>query len=255
MLASTRAESWIVRARHTPKTSVRLFCFPYAGGGASAFNAWAGQLPPDVDICAVQLPGRETRQTEDPFISLGPMLEALAAALKPHCDMPFAFFGHCLGALVAFELARRLEGSHRGRLRHLFVAGCRAPQLLTSERAIHKLPERDFVARLRELKQTPEEVLQNTELLSLFLPLLRADFGVWETYFYSDGEPLACPISAFAGSEERELNPEGLQRWHVQTRSAFTARRLPGDHFFLHGSRTLLLRFITEDLRRTLRQG
>src|SRR5712692_4406600 len=254
MVTSMIPGSWVVQARSTPRARIRLFCFPYAGAGASAFNAWSNQLPPDVDICAVQLPGRETRQREKPFTRLAPIIEVLAQAMVPFCDIPFAFFGHCMGALIAFELARRLSGSQEPGLHHLFVSGCRAPQLPGPEPFIHKLPEPDFMERLRELKQTPEVLLQDSELMSLFLPALRADFSVWETYDYSDGEPLNCPISAFGGSEDAKLEIEAVSLWRVQTRNSFTPRMLPGGHFFLHSSRTLLLRFITQDLRQTLRR-
>lgn len=235
-----------------PRARLRLFCFPYAGGGASAFNTWADQLPSDIEVCAVQLPGRETRLREESFTRLAPMVEALARTVTPYCDLPFAFFGHCMGALIAFELARWLGRSEQGGPCHLFVAGCRAPQLPGPELSLHTLPESDFVERLRELKQTPEILLQDNELMSLFLPALRADFSAWETYVYSEGQPLNCPISAFGGSEDTKLKLEAVRLWCVQTRSSFTPRMLPGNHFFLHGSRTLLLRFITEDLGQTL---
>ena len=203
----------------------------------------------------MQLPGRESRVTEEPFTQLAPMLEALSEAIKPYCEIPFAFFGHCMGALIAFELARRLNDRQQVLLQNLFVAGCRAPQLPRSEQAIHELPEPDFVAKLRELNQVPELVLQDEELLSLFMPVLRADFSVWDTYAYSDGKVLDCPISVFGGTQDRKLMLEALQPWRDQTRSAVTSRMLPGDHFFVHSSRSLLLRCITEDLRRTSPQS
>src|SRR5207245_9018778 len=132
------------------------------------------------------------------------------------------------------------------------VARCRVPQLSKSEDPIRGLPEVEFVGRLRALNLTPEAVFQDPELLSLFLPVLRADFSIWETYKYSDGEPLNCSISAFGGLEDRKLKLEVLQQWQVHTRGQFTTRMLPGGHFFLHGSQGLLLRFIGEDLKRTL---
>jgi medium-chain acyl-[acyl-carrier-protein] hydrolase len=253
MGAPAISERWVVRPRNVPRARVRLFCFPYAGGGASAFNGWADQVPADVEICAIQLPGRETRINEEPFARLEPMIEAAAGAVVPYDDLPFAFFGHCLGALIAFELARRLGASVNSGLRHLFVAGCRAPQLPRVGRSIHTLPDSAFIERLRELKQTPEILLHNSELMSLYLPALRADFGVWETYVYADGEPLACPISAFGGMEDAKLTPDAVQPWRAQTRNAFVRRALPGNHFFLHSSRPLLLQLISDDLRHTLR--
>jgi medium-chain acyl-[acyl-carrier-protein] hydrolase len=254
MVTSTRTENWIVRSTPVLKPSLRLFCFPCAGAGASSFNAWPSQLQPDVDICAVQLPGRETRYTEDSFEELSPIIDGLIEAIKPWCDLPIAFFGHCLGALIAFELARQLSAPGRQGLLQLFVAGCRAPQCPPLEAPIHGLPDHHFLARLRELNQMPEAILQDPELLNLFMPVLRADFSVWESYVYAAAEPLDCSISAFGGADEKKLTQEALQQWSVQTRGPFVARRLPGDHFFIHSSRTLLLRFIGEDLRRALRR-
>lgn len=254
MVASATTENWIIRLRPAVKPSLRLFCFPYAGGGASTFNAWANQFQSDVDLCAVQAPGRESRYSEEPFLSLAPMIDCLVEAIEPFCDLPFAFFGHCLGALTAFELARGLSTTQKEGLVHLFVSGCRAPQLPMSMAPIHLLPEQEFTAQLKKGNQIPDVVLEDPELLSLFMPVLRADFSVWETYVYSNGEPLDCPISAFCGSQEINLTPETLQLWSVQTRDSCIVRMLPGNHFFIHSSRTLFLRFIAEDLRRALRR-
>src|SRR5438132_9625730 len=149
MVTSIRTDNWIVRFRPVAKPSIRLFCFSYAGGGASSFNGWANQLQPNVDLCAVQAPGRENRCAEDLIAELPPMIDRLSEAIRPYCDLPFAFFGHCFGALTAFELARRLNVTQNRGLVHLFVAGCRAPQLPNSEDPIRGLPEVEFVGRLR----------------------------------------------------------------------------------------------------------
>src|SRR5260370_31479123 len=141
MIAATNNKGWMLRQKPLRRAAIWLFCFAYAGGGASTFNAWQSQLPADVEVCAVQLPGRESRLTEEPFTQLAPMLEALSEAFEPYCEIPFAFFGHCMGALIAFELARRLNGRQEVLLQNLFVAACRAPQLARSEIAIHELPE------------------------------------------------------------------------------------------------------------------
>ena len=252
MVAAIQTDKWIVRFRPTAKPAVRLFCFSYAGGGASSFHGWAGQLQPDVDLCAMQAPGRENRCAEQLIAELPPMIDRLAEAIVPYCDLPLAFFGHCLGALTAFELARRLKATGKGELVHLFVAGCRAPQLPNFEDPIRGLSETEFVNRLKGLKLTPEGVFRDPELLSLFLPVLRADFSIWETYKYSDGEPLNCAISAFGGLEDHKLTRKVLQQWRVHTRLQFSTRMLPGGHFFLHSSQRLLLRLIGEDLRRTM---
>src|SRR5262249_13687929 len=128
MIGPTARERWLACARPRPQADIRLFCFPYAGGGASVFRGWADGLPASVEVCPVQLPGRGTRFREPAFTRLPPLIEALAESLRPHLDRPFAFFGHSLGALVAFELARYLH-QHQGREPvRLFVSGCGGPQ-------------------------------------------------------------------------------------------------------------------------------
>jgi surfactin synthase thioesterase subunit len=235
--------------------ALRLFCFPYAGAGASAFNQWGEHLPAEVDVCALQLPGRENRLAEVPFTSLKPMVDELAQALLPYCDIPFAFYGHCMGGLIAFELARRWHAPGAGGPSHLFISGCRAAHLPDEEMNIHKLPEPQFVQRLREIEVVPDFVLADEEMRELFLPVLRADFAVYETYAYENGEPLRCPVSAFGGVDDPRVKREEVRQWSAHTESSFLYRMLPGSHLFIHSSRDLLLRFVSEDLRCVLRQN
>ncbi|HVT57686.1 MAG TPA: thioesterase domain-containing protein [Thermoanaerobaculia bacterium] len=225
-----------------------MLCFPYAGGGASAYRGWPGALPAGVEICPVQLPGRESRLREPPFDRLEPLVRTLADVLEPHLELPFVFFGHSLGALVSFELARELRRRGGPMPLHLFASGRRAPQVPAREEDIHDLPEPEFIARLRELNGTPEEVLQHDELMCLLSPLLRADFAVNETYVHEAAEPLDCGISAFGGLGDEEVTREDLLEWREHTRGAFRLRMLPGDHFFLHSARGHLLEAVTRDL-------
>jgi medium-chain acyl-[acyl-carrier-protein] hydrolase len=176
-----------------------------------------------------------------------PLVEALAAAL-PLAGVPFAFFGHSMGALIAFELARELARRGRPGPLHLFVSGRRAPQVPDREEPLHRLPDPEFVVRLRELNGTPEEVLANGELMQLLLPLLRADFAVHETYEYRPGEPLAVPISALGGIADPEVRRDDLEAWRPETRGAFRLRMLPGDHFFLLSARRLVTEAVARDL-------
>src|SRR5262245_51196446 len=142
-------ERWVPSLRSGREAAVRLFCFPYAGGAASAFRGWARSLPGSVDVCPVQLPGRESRFREPAFTRLGPLVEMLAESLRPCLDRPFAFFGHSMGAIVAFELSRRLQREHGRQPLRLFVSGCGAPQALGTRAAIHALPADQFRQELR----------------------------------------------------------------------------------------------------------
>jgi medium-chain acyl-[acyl-carrier-protein] hydrolase len=229
---------------------IRLFCFPYAGGGASIFRHWANGLPEFVEVCPVQLPGRETRFREAAFTRLGPLIEALAGELGPYLDPPFAFFGHSMGALLAFELARRLRRDGRPQPVGLFVSGCGAPQIRTQESPIHALPVADFRERLRGLNGTPAAVLDNDELMDLLLPTLRGDFALCETYTYTPAPPLSCPISAWGGLGDDTVGRQELDAWRAQTTGSFRLRMLRGDHFFLQSAQPLLLRALAAELLR-----
>lgn len=238
---TTTPNPWLARARPSPQARVRLFCLPYSGGGAAAFAGWADILPPEIEVCPVQLPGRGPRAAEPPLRRMDALVGALADALLPHLDMPFAIFGHSMGALVGFELARHLRARHGIEPAHLCAAAHRAPQLPDRDPPLHGLPEPELIEELRRLNGTPEEVLAHAELLQVVLPALRADFAVCETYAYADGPPLGCPIMAIGGLGDTGLERDELAAWRAQTRGDFALRMLPGDHFFIHSARQLLL--------------
>lgn len=242
---------WIALPRLDHTARLRLFCLPYAGGGAGIFQGWSTGLPADIEVCPVQLPGREIRMMEPAFRHIDPLVDTLVPALLPYLDRPYAMFGHSMGALIAFEVARRLTGRHGLPPRWLFVSGHRAPQLPDPDPPIHHLPDEQFIAELRRLKGTPEEILQHAELMQLLLPRLRADLALAETYTYRADAPLACPISAFGGSRDSEVSLAELEAWHEQTTDRFRSRLIPGDHFFLQSGRATLWADIGEQLGST----
>jgi len=246
--SSPPSERWLAYREPNPRARLRLFCFPYAGGGASVYRGWAASLPGEIEVCPVQLPGRESRLREAPFTHLDPMIQVLADVLPPYLDLPFVFFGHSMGGLISFELSRELRRRRGPAPLHIFVSGRRAPQVPSREEPLHELPEPEFIARLRELNGTPEEVLQHAELMRLLLPILRADFSVNETYEYRPEEPLDVGISAFGGLGDQEVTREDLAAWKDQTRGRFRLRILPGDHFFVHGSKDLITESMSRDL-------
>jgi medium-chain acyl-[acyl-carrier-protein] hydrolase len=227
---------------------LRLFCFPYAGGGALSFRSWADSFPQTIEVCAVDIPGRGTQIKFPPFTRVEPIVDAIASALIPHLDRPFAFFGHSMGGSIGFELTRLLRRKYARSPAHLFISGRPAPQIPLKKPPIHALPEPSFLEELRRLQGTPEEVLANTELMQLLLPILKADFEVLETYSYSNESPLDCPITVFGGWQDREVDRDELKAWKEQTRTTFSLYMLPGDRFFIHSAQTLLLEKITEQL-------
>jgi medium-chain acyl-[acyl-carrier-protein] hydrolase len=250
------AERWLAYREVNPRARVRMFCFPYAGGGASAYRGWAGGLPPDVEVCPVQLPGRESRLREAPVETPGPLIQAVADALQPYLrDLPFVFFGHSMGAMIGFELARELRRRGQALPLHLFVSGRRAPQVPDREEPIHALPEPEFIEKLRELNGTPEEVLQHAELMKLLIPVLRADFAVNETYAYTTEEPFEMGLSCFGGLGDKEVSRDDCALWKDQTRGRFRLRMLPGDHFFVHSAKDMILESVARDLAEVLSQA
>ncbi len=179
-------------------------------------------------------------------------MQALTDVLHPYSDMPFAFFGHSMGALLSFELARELRRQHGIVPVHLFATGKQAPQVPDRDPPIHQLPDPAFLDELRLLNGTPEEVLQHPELMELMLPVLRADMAVSETYVYKREDRLDCSISALGGLQDRQVNYDGLVAWREQTNRSFTLRMFPGNHFFLKHSQSLVLEAISQSLTQYL---
>lgn len=248
MLTKESATPWLVLYGSSPRVRMRLLCFPYAGGAAHLFRQWPQRLPEDVGVCAVQPPGRGSRLREPPFTSLRELVAAAAPALRPFMDRPFAFYGHSMGALISYELARRLREEGRPGPSRLFVSGCRAPQLTDARDITHDLPDPEFVDELRRLGGTPAAVLDSAELLQIMLPLLRADFAATQTYKYSEGPPLGCPLTAIGGLEDEEVTRRHLVPWRELTTGAFSLYMLPGAHFFLHTSQAALLEIVARQL-------
>jgi medium-chain acyl-[acyl-carrier-protein] hydrolase len=243
---------WLNFFQHNPKASLRLFCFPYAGGAASIFRNWADHLPADIELCPVQLPGRGARMREAPFVKVPGLITALCQELLPYLDKPFVFFGHSLGALIGFELAGKLSQDYQLEPLHLFVSGRRAPQVPDTRPNTYDLPEEEFVKELRRLNGTPTEVLDQPELLQLITPTLRADFELCETYEYLTRPPLTCPITALGGLYDEDVPREQLEPWREHTSASFSLKMLPGDHFFVHSAESMLLQILALELKAVL---
>jgi medium-chain acyl-[acyl-carrier-protein] hydrolase len=246
-------DPWIVRPELRPAARLRLFCFSYAGGAASIFRPWTRELPQEIELCAIQLPGREGRLLEQPYSSMSPLVDRLAEILEPYLDRPFAFFGHSMGALVSFEVARAIRRRHGVSPVHLFVSGHTAPQIERRRSPVHQLPDADFIDAIRQLNGTPEQVLQNAELMELIVPALRADLAVCETYRYADETPLDCPISAFGGLADAEVRYDDLRAWQAHTHQQFRLRLFDGDHFYLREQRSTLLETMRQGLGSAIR--
>jgi medium-chain acyl-[acyl-carrier-protein] hydrolase len=231
-----------------PNSKLRLFCFPYAGGGSAFYHRWTASLPEDVQICPVPLPGRENRLKEQPFTNMEALVTSIACSLQPYLDRPFALFGHSMGAMICFELAQYLGQNFQLTPSKLLVSGCRAPHIPFPDLLTYHLPTAEFLKELRRLGGTPQEVLNNTELMELLMPTLRADFQSIETYSYQKYPPLSCPITVFGGSKDLQVKHHLLQAWEQHTTAEFKLNMLSGDHFFIHSHQHELLRLLTQEL-------
>lgn len=242
-----KANPWLVCFKPVIEPKLRLFCFPHAGAGAGIFRTWHEQLPSDIEVCAIQLPGRERRIRETLIDDLFKLIPSLVEAILPYVDQPFAFFGHSLGALICFELSRRLITINAPTPFHLFVSACHAPQIPNPNPLTHQLPEPEFLEEIKRYNGTSPAVLQNRELMSIYSAILRADMTMNETYTY---EPLAYPksfdfpISAFGGEQDHLVDKQSLESWCWQTSGSFSLQMYPGGHFFLKDQQQKLLDFL-----------
>ncbi len=241
-------DRWFFRPRPQPQARLRLFCLPYAGGGASIYRTWPNGLPPTIEVWGIQLPGRELRFHEPRLTCLDDLIPPLGDALGPHLTLPYAIFGHSMGALIGFALSDHLRQRGVAQPLHLFASARRAPHIPRLGPATYNLPEPAFLAELRRLNGTPEAVLAHDELRALMLPILRADFEINETYVHRSTLPLDCPISAFGGLADRTVTQADLAAWREHTRGSFHLRMLAGDHFFLQSAQADLLQAISQDL-------
>jgi medium-chain acyl-[acyl-carrier-protein] hydrolase len=226
-------KSWVVPPPEGAAAATRLFCFPSAGSGAASYRLWPARMSPQVDVFRLQPPGRETRFKEPLIRTMDDYVDSLLDDLLPELDRPFGFFGHSMGTLVAFHVARRLRRDF-GRLpAHLMVSSFRSPQAPPMKR-IHELADGDFI---RELQETydgiPRQLLSEPEVLSLMLPIVRADLAVASTHTYVAEPPLGCPITAFGGLDDRWVDQRQLSEWCVQTSAKFALRMYPGNHYYL----------------------
>jgi medium-chain acyl-[acyl-carrier-protein] hydrolase len=247
-LPTPTPEPWLPFRRPNPAARIRLFCFPFAGGGASVYRPWEPGLPLTVELCAIQTPGHETRFQEPAHFRLATLVKELADSIGPLLDIPAAFYGHSMGALVAFELARELRRRCRPIPERLIAGGRRAPDRPSWGPPIRYLPDTEFRDALRRMNGTRSAVLENDDLMQVLLPVLRADFTAHETYVFTEEPPLECPILAVTGEADPVCPPAELPDWGRHTRAAFESVVIPGDHFFVQSQRPALLPLVSRFL-------
>ncbi len=228
---------WLLR-RPGPRRALRLYCFSYAGGSPASYLAWQAGLAPDIEVCAVQLPGRGARFNEPSCTSLAQLVDTLAEVIGEAAEatpgQPFALFGHSLGALIAFEVARALAGRGGAQPCHLFLSGCAAPRYRPWRPAIHRFDDAALVRELVTYNGTPPEILADAELMALLLPAIRADFALVHDYQYRPARPLCQPLTVLAGNADRIGSSTEVSGWSEETSGPCRVQWFAGDHFFLH---------------------
>lgn len=243
----TPASPWFVHHRCGP-ARLRLFCFSYAGGSASLFQPWRAALDADIDLCAVQLPGRGTRMAEPAQRDLPTLVRQLAPLLAQEAGGPFALFGHSLGALLAFEVTRYLVLHQLPRPQKLVVSGADAPQRRSVLEALDEHDDDAMIAKLATYNGTPPEVLQHRELMQLLAPAIRADFAMAAGYRWRPGPPLEVPITVFAGRHDPDVAPAQAEAWQLESRRPVPVHWFDGDHFFIHACRHQVLAQLNAEL-------
>jgi medium-chain acyl-[acyl-carrier-protein] hydrolase len=238
---------WIVRPRARPEAALRLLCFPFAGSGASAFRTWPDALPGEVELWAIELPGRERRMREPLFDRIGPLVSAIVDGIAPELDRPFAIYGHSLGSMLGFSVARELRRRGLPAPHLLVVSGRRAPHLSEPE-PWHQLTERQLQDRLRRLGGIPEAVFAEPEIMEVFMPILRADIAVSEAEPAPPEPPLDTPITALGGASDERATPEQLAAWGAHSSAGFDHELFPGGHFFIQTARDAVLASLSRRL-------
>jgi medium-chain acyl-[acyl-carrier-protein] hydrolase len=240
-----KQRSQFVIFRPRPAAAFRLICFPHAGGAPIAFFPWADLCGENIECISLQYRGRAQRLKEAPLTSIEEFVEEIGSDLSMLSDKPFAFYGHSFGGIVAFELARQLQRSGAPGPHHLYVGATRPPHVQSPFPPIHRLPDDEFVANVQSrYGGIPPIILDDADVMKMFLPAMRGDFIAYESYRYQPGAPLEVPITVFGGAQDKAVKAECLREWELHTEAGFDINILPGDHFFLLNSAEQLIRTV-----------
>jgi len=244
-----KKNQWFSFPKENSEADLRLFCLPYAGGSSHVYYPWQDKLSSDIEICAIQLPGRGIRFTETPYTDHKKMVIDLVDDMVEYLDKPYALFGHSMGALLAYEVAQEIKKRGLPQASHLFVSGRRAMHINNESQPIHDLPEEQLISELKKLNGTPAEVLENKDLMSLVLPMIRADFQLCETYLHNvEHKKLDLNITSFEGVNDHKARGINVSAWQDLTSGIYQGIQLSGDHFFIHSSEQKLLENINHHL-------
>ncbi|HEX7027146.1 MAG TPA: thioesterase domain-containing protein [Gammaproteobacteria bacterium] len=241
---------WFYIPQPVVRPRLRLYCFPYAAGSPALFRDWTVLLPGTVEMRAVTLPGRGLQADARPICNLKVLSGHIAKAVAAHSDTHFAFFGHSMGALLAFETTRELR--RRGSMQpvHLFLSACHAAHRFSENRAtVENMTNEEFITHLGRLAGTPREILNDRQLMEILLPSLKADFLALDRWRYEADRPLNVPITAIAGRDDEAVGTEAVREWQQHTNMDFNFTAVAGDHFFVTSAPEPLVELISRTLR------
>lgn len=250
----SRKNNWFKVFAEKPAALCRLFCFHYAGGGASTFHSWLKYLPENVEVIAVQLPGRENRFSETPIRDLTKLIDKISIEIEKYLDKPFVFFGHSMGALICVELAYFLSKNQNNMPEYLYVSGRQSPQLPRKFPPIHHLPENQFIEEIKKFEGVPNEILNDSEMRELFFPTLRADLEMCEKYAFQEREKLKVPIKVYGGKTDSGVSVAELLAWDYVTHSFGGATMFDGGHFYFRNSKEEFLKHFNSDLEEVVKK-
>jgi medium-chain acyl-[acyl-carrier-protein] hydrolase len=241
-------DRWLLRPRRpSDRATARLLCLPFAGGSAANYVAWRRRLPERIEVIPIELPGRWSRSAEPPATDLGELAVQVALAVRSVADMPIHLFGYSMGAVLAFEAARVATDRGWFAPAHLFVAARPAPHVGSARQLLAHLPDDELLSAVsRDLGALPPEVLEDEEMRTLALEVLRVDLPLLERHRYQPGPQLECPVTAFTGTRDKMVPVADVQRWKELTRGDFSMTTFDAAHFFLRSHEAELLRKLSE---------
>lgn len=239
-------QNWYLVYKKNPNASIRLFCFHHSGGSASAYYPWIDHLSPKIEMIAIQLPGRENRFTEPLSNNLKDIVTKLSDGFSIYKDKPFFVFGHSLGALISFEFIQSIHQLYSLYPRHMIISATKAPHLPLRMKNMSKLDDKTIQEELRVYDGINEEILNNYELFSLFLPIIKSDFSIYENYNFLESKLIPCDILAFSGDEDQTVTQEEILAWSAYTKGQFEHILFPGKHFFIKDNQKKILEIINQ---------
>jgi medium-chain acyl-[acyl-carrier-protein] hydrolase len=252
MQRTATTNRWLLPVSRSPRPVLRLFCFPCAGGWGQMFYPWARRLSKEIDIWAVQLPGRAQRMREVLGTCMRQLSDEVALGIQSHLGVPYAFFGHSMGALMSFEVSRRLRSRRWPRPVHLFLSSSTAPDLCHLRPSLHTLTDEEIMLKLAGWNSMPAELNGNTEMIDVILPTLRSDFRLCDTYAYTEEPPLDIPMTVLGGKDDDEVPLDGLAAWKRQTAARFAVRTFPGGHFYFSSADDEFFAVLNHEIRRII---